>query len=170
MNSSNTGWGLVGDIALGGLKGGLTAVVLALSLYGGGSLIGYGAGLIGSAFALAGGGMIGSGAAVGVAAVATGVGVMVSGGAIANQLGILYAEWKQGSWPGDDPTIAPGDGFIWRGPGEVGSAKGEWYNPNTGDQLHPDLNHPWPKGPHWGWRNKLLKIFIDLFKGGNIHG
>ena len=170
LNSSNTGWGLVGDIALGGLKGGLTAAVLAISLYGGGSLIGYGAGLIGSAFALAGGGMIGSGAAVGVAAVATGVGVMVSGGVIANQLGILYAEWKQGSWPGDDPTIAPGDGFIWRGPGEVGSAKGEWYNPNTGDQLHPDLNHPWPKGPHWGWRNKLLKIFIDLFKGGNIHG
>lgn len=92
LNSSNTGWGLVGDIALGGLKGGLTAAVLALSLYGGGSLIGYGAGLIGSAFALAGSGMIGSGAAVGVAAVAAGVGVMVSGGVIANQLGILFSK------------------------------------------------------------------------------
>ena len=92
LNSSNTGWGLVGDIAIGGLKGGLTAAVLTLSLYGGGSLIGYGASAIGSSFALAGGGMIGSGAAVGVAAVATGVGVMVSGGVIANQLGVLMAK------------------------------------------------------------------------------
>lgn len=112
MNSSNTGWGLVGDIALGGLKGGLTAAVLALSLYGGGSLIGYGAGLIGSAFALAGGGMIGSGAAVGVAAVAAGVGVMVSGGVIANQLGILFSKSNPGmssrppvSWTNVDEGI-----------------------------------------------------------------
>ena len=92
INSNNTGWDLVGDIALGGLKGGLTAAILALSLYSGGSLIGYGTGLIGSAFALAGGGMIGPGAAVGVAAVASGVGVIVSGGVIANQINILYSK------------------------------------------------------------------------------
>ena len=145
-------------------------MALGLTIFSYASLLGVGAGVSGSALAFAGGGMMGFGAAVSVAAVAAVVGVIVIGNAIALKLGVLFAEWKQGSWPGDDPTVAPGDGFIWRGPGEVGSAKGEWYNPTTGDQLHPDLNHPWPKGPHWGWRNKLLKIFEDLFKGGNIRG
>ena len=79
---------------------------------------------------------------------------------------LLFSRWEPGSWPGDDPTQAPGDGFEWRGPGEIGSSKGEWYNPSTGDQLHPDLNHPLPKGPHWGWKNKILKILKDIFKGG----
>jgi hypothetical protein len=76
----------------------------------------------------------------------------------------MFAEWEPGSWPGDDPTQPPGDGFGWRGPGDVGSSMGEWYNPTTGDQLHPDLNHPLPKGPHWGWKNKLLRILKDIFK------
>lgn len=43
---------------------------------------------------------------------------------------------------------------------------GEWYDPETGDQLHPDLNHKPPKGPHWGWKNKLKKILQDIFKIG----
>ncbi len=63
---------------------------------------------------------------------------------------LLFSRWEPGSWPGDDPTQAPGDGFEWRGPGEIGSRKGEWYNPSTVDQLHPDFNHPLPKVPHWG--------------------
>lgn len=63
---------------------------------------------------------------------------------------LLFSRWEPGSWPGDDPTQTPGDGFEWRGPGEIGSSKGEWYNPSTGDQLYPDFNHPLPKGPHWG--------------------
>jgi len=75
-------------------------------------------------------------------------------------------EWKPGTWLGDDPTVSPGEGFKWRGPGEIGSKYGEWYNPITGDQLHPDLSHPWPKGPHWGWKNKLMKILKDIFKNG----
>ena len=77
---------------------------------------------------------------------------------------IALAQWEPGSWPGDDPTQSPGDGFGWRGPGEVGTNLGEWYNPTTGDQLHPDLNHPLPKGPHWGWRNKIKRILQDIFK------
>ena len=31
----------------------------------------------------------------------------------------------------------------------IGGDKGAWVNPNTGDSLHPDLNHPMPIGPHW---------------------
>ena len=93
---------------------------------------------------------------------------------ISNWVGDLYYDlnniysksWEPGTWPGDDPTIPPDDGFVWRGPGEVGSDKGEWYNPLTGDQLHPDLFHKPPKGPHWGWRNKLRKILQDIFKNG----
>ena len=90
-------------------------------------------------------------------------GLLVVGAGLAG-IGVVLSQWEPGSWPGDDPTQPPGDGFVWRGPGEVGSNRGEWYNPQTGDQLHPDLNHPLPKGPHWGWRNKIKRMIIDIFK------
>lgn len=50
-------------------------------------------------------------------------------------------------YPGDDPTVSPGEEWEWRGPED----KGSWYNPNTGETLHPDLNHPEPEGPHWDY-------------------
>ena len=50
-------------------------------------------------------------------------------------------------YPGDDPTISPGEGWEWRGPAD----KGSWYNPQTGETLHPDLHHPYPEGPHWDY-------------------
>lgn len=55
----------------------------------------------------------------------------------------------------DDPATAPGPGWEWRGaPGSVpGSSNGNWHNPSTGENLNPDLNHPEPKGPHWGYRD-----------------
>ena len=133
-----------------------------------------GAAALGGGGAAAAGGIMtsgGAGAAVlsgaGSAAVTAGLsivggGVLVGAGALS--AGYLLAKWIPRSWPGDDPTIPPGDGFIWRGPGEVGSEFGDWYNPATKDQLHPNLKHPLPKGPHWGWRNKLLRIFEDIFK------
>lgn len=62
------------------------------------------------------------------------------------------------------PLPSGGYNFIWRGPGDVGSEMGEWFNPKTGDQLHPNLNHLPPKKPHWGWRNKLKRILLDIFK------
>ena len=99
-----------------------------------------------------------------VAVTVTGGQIAVAGLAALAAMNIMFAQWQPGSWPGDDPTVSPGDDFIWRGPGEKGSSKGEWYNPKTGDQLHPDLNHLLPKGPHWGWRNKILKILQDIFK------
>ena len=73
--------------------------------------------------------------------VATGVGAL-----------ILWSTWQRGSWPGDDPTKAP-DGFEWRGEGQPGSARGNWYNPKTREILHPDLNHPIGIDPHWDFRD-----------------
>ncbi len=113
--------------------------------------IGAGFGSAAGSLAIAGGGSVSVGTAV------------ANAGVLSLGLGILFAEWQPGTWPGDDPTVPPGDGFIWRGPGEVGSKFGEWYNPKTGDQLHPDLNHPLPKGPHWGW-SQFRRFIKDIFK------
>ena len=60
------------------------------------------------------------------------------------------------TYPGDDPKIAP-DGTEWRGPGEQGSKQGNYYNPETGESWHPDLNHPEPIGPHWDYKDPTGK-------------
>ena len=54
----------------------------------------------------------------------------------------------------DDPTVSPGPGFEWFGrPGsQPGDPEGSWYNPNTGETLRPDTDHPPPIGPHWDYR------------------
>ena len=56
-------------------------------------------------------------------------------------------------FPGTDPSKAP-KGYEWRGkPGsKPGSKDGNWYNPETGESLRPDLNHPEPIEPHWDYR------------------
>ena len=73
-------------------------------------------------------------------------------------------ESKQPVWrtDGEDPPVpcaedlpwtpgeSPGEGWEWRGKGTPESGKGNWVNRGTGQKLHPDLNHPAPKGPHWG--------------------
>ena len=48
------------------------------------------------------------------------------------------------------PGISPGEDWTWRGNGTPESGAGNWVNEKTGQKLHPDLNHPLPKGPHWG--------------------
>jgi RHS repeat-associated protein len=55
------------------------------------------------------------------------------------------------AFPGWDPTKAPGKDWEWRGVPPVGGPKGGWYNPDTGESLHPDLTHPEPIGPHWDY-------------------
>ena len=52
-----------------------------------------------------------------------------------------------------NPDEAPGEGWEWRGKGPPGSKEGSWYNPETGESLHPDLGHPPPVGPHWDWKD-----------------
>jgi RHS repeat-associated protein len=52
-------------------------------------------------------------------------------------------------YPGNDPTKAPARGWEWRGSNPVpGSREGSWYDPKTGNSLHPDLNNE-VEGPHW---------------------
>lgn len=50
------------------------------------------------------------------------------------------------------PTEPPGPGWEWRGNGPPGSSEGNWYNPKTGESLHPDPYHPPPIGPHYDWK------------------
>ena len=68
-------------------------------------------------------------------------------------------------FPGNDPTKAP-EGYEWKGEGSQGSKNGSYYNPNTGESLHPDLDHPAPVGPHWdygikGSKSKGWRVFPD---------
>jgi len=73
-----------------------------------------------------------------------------------------YEEWKEsqknekppydGKVLGKDPSKCPGQGFEWRGKGKPGSSRGSWYNKETGESLHPDLDHPIPKKPHWDYQ------------------
>lgn len=138
------GAALAGYTILGILGGGVAGAALGASA---GYLIGGTA--IGGVLALAGGGTV----SVGYAAAE----IALLG------LGYLLAKWVPGSWPGDDPTVPPGDDFEWRGNGPIGSDKGAWYNPFTKDSLHPDLNHPVGIPPHWDWVN-ILKIIVRIFK------
>jgi hypothetical protein len=64
------------------------------------------------------------------------------------------------------PATSPGPDWVWRGKkGEpVGGDKGAWFNPKTGETLHPDLNHPPGVAPHWDWRDpdgKFWRVFPD---------
>jgi RHS repeat-associated protein len=55
----------------------------------------------------------------------------------------------------NDPANPPGDDWEWRGPDAPGGPNGGWYNPETGETLHPDLDHGPPQGPHWDWIDPL---------------
>lgn len=71
-------------------------------------------------------------------------------------------------FPGRDPSVAP-DGFEWRGqPGSTpGSKSGNYYNPNTGETLRPDLNHMPPVGPHWDYKDSSGNWF-RMFEDGRV--
>ncbi|HST68755.1 MAG TPA: RHS repeat-associated core domain-containing protein [Solirubrobacterales bacterium] len=64
----------------------------------------------------------------------------------------------------DDPAQAPGAEWEWRGNGPPGSDEGAWYNPKTGESLHPDLDHPGPVDPHYDWTSpsgERFRIYPD---------
>nr|WP_249280209.1 polymorphic toxin type 37 domain-containing protein [Guopingia tenuis] len=67
-------------------------------------------------------------------------------------------------FPGYDASKPPGKDFEWRGSGEPGSPRGSWYNPKTGESLHPDLNHPHGIELHWDYKSPEginYRIFAD---------
>lgn len=69
---------------------------------------------------------------------------------------------------GNDPSKSPGKGFEWKGKGSPESGKGSWVKnwkqPNE-EKLHPDINHPPPKAPHWDYEGpdypKGVELYID---------
>jgi RHS repeat-associated protein len=65
----------------------------------------------------------------------------------------LHQQYQKAPAYPPDPTKAPGPDWVWRGKGAPGSKDGSWYNPKTGESLHPDLQHPDPIGPHWDYRD-----------------
>ncbi len=160
-NNGTRGWDLFGTIAkgffVGAVIGGIIGGAIAAFIYAAPAIGSF----LGSSFT------IGSHitAAGELAAITiTGAQIAEAGLATLAGIGILFAQWKPGSWPGDDPTVPPGDGFEWRGKKPIGGNKGAWYNPSTGDSLHPDLNHPIGIDPHWDWINKLLDIVKRIFR------
>ncbi|MEP6650819.1 MAG: polymorphic toxin type 37 domain-containing protein [Lapillicoccus sp.] len=117
----------------------------------------------------------------------TGAFVMTTvGAAVLGSLGVyLNAAADGGSGPGgsglrggsetgpsaqpnfQDPSVAPGPGWEWRGQGAPGSDRGAWYNPTTRETLHPDLEHGQPIGPHYDWRSPD-GYFYRIFRDGRI--
>ena len=70
-------------------------------------------------------------------------------------------------YPGSDPNKAPPGFDEWRGQAPAGGDKGAWYNPETGESLHPDLNHGPPAGEHWDYNDGMGGHF-QLFPDGSI--
>jgi hypothetical protein len=71
---------------------------------------------------------------------------------------------KTGSPNFEDPSQSPGTGWEWRGQQPPGGPNGAWYNPSTGESLHPDLSHPDPIGPHYDYRapdGTFYRIYPD---------
>jgi len=52
---------------------------------------------------------------------------------------------------GEDPAICPVEGFEWRGRDAPGGRRGNWYNEENNETLHPDLNHEPLINPHWDY-------------------
>jgi hypothetical protein len=71
-------------------------------------------------------------------------------------------------YPGNNPSIAPGRGFEWRGSGPVGSNQGNWYNPSTREWMRPDLNHGPPIGPHWDYGVRGQSPNYRIFPNGSM--
>jgi RHS repeat-associated protein len=47
----------------------------------------------------------------------------------------------------------PAEGWEWRGKNKKpGSKEGSWHNPDTGEVLYPNLDHPPGIDPHWDYR------------------
>ena len=70
-------------------------------------------------------------------------------------------------YPGNDGSKSPGKDYEWKGKPPVGGDKGSWVNKNTGEQLHPDLDHPSPVGPHWDYTD-IYKVKWRIYPGNKF--
>jgi RHS repeat-associated protein len=55
----------------------------------------------------------------------------------------------------------------WYGSGDPASGNGNYFDPDTGLRIHPDLKHGDPKGPHYGVYGNDKELVIDIDPGGN---
>jgi RHS repeat-associated protein len=79
------------------------------------------------------------------------------------------APWPKSGQPNfHDSTQSPGAGWVWRGDPKypVGSDRGAWYNPETSETLHPDMEHGGDIGPHWDYIPKKGAPQCRLFPDG----
>ncbi len=70
--------------------------------------------------------------------------------------GVPYG-WDDLGWDPENPNI---DGFEWKGRGSPTSGRGRWFNEETNESFHPDLEHAPPQGPHW--TITLTKNMMDI--------
>ena len=70
-------------------------------------------------------------------------------------------------FPEGDPAEPPGEEYEWKGKGPKGGSMGAWVNKVTGEQWHPDLNHPAPKGPHWDYTD-IFGVVWSVFADGRV--
>jgi hypothetical protein len=70
-------------------------------------------------------------------------------------------------FPGKNPSKPPSPDYSWRGKEPPGSGKGAWYNPNTKETWHPDLEHPNPIGPHWDYIDPNGEKF-RVYENGDV--
>jgi hypothetical protein len=78
---------------------------------------------------------------------------------------LLFARPPLAEFP-KDPKVPPGPGFEWKGKpwSQPGDRYGNWYNPKTGESLHPDMDHKPPIEPHWDYYapdGKVYRWFPD---------
>jgi RHS repeat-associated protein len=75
--------------------------------------------------------------------------------------GVPY-KWDDLGWDPECPNI---EGFEWKGRGPPSSGRGNWYNEETGESYHPDLEHGPPQGPHWDYHpeknHKGYRLYPD---------
>ncbi len=71
-------------------------------------------------------------------------------------------------YPGNDATKCEMPGFEWRGSGSPLTGQGNYYNPSTGESLHPDLEHGPPIGPHWDYSIRGEETVYRIFPNGSI--
>lgn len=96
------------------------------------------------------------------------VGATLGGALIGGTAGYYISESSKVKYPGNNPEKCEAPGFEWRGDGTVSSGKGNFVNMQTGEWLHPDLQHGPPIGPHWDYGIRGSKQVYRIFPDGRI--
>ena len=84
--------------------------------------------------------------------------------------GLIPIEKRLGGYlhyPGNDPTVPPRENLEWRGQLPIGGSLGAWFDSQTRESWHPDLEHQEPKGPHWDYIDANQNIW-SIFPDGRI--